>query len=88
MSFLIEKAEDFIYIHRILNTNIDGKRRVPFALRKIRGIGKRFANIICKVGRIDPTKRAGELTEGEVKKITEIIDNPTSFNIPTWLLNR
>lgn len=61
---------------------------MPFALRTIRGIGRRFAYIICKVGRINPKKRAGELTEAEVKKITEIIDDPLSFNVPKWLMNR
>lgn len=39
MSYIVEKAEDFVYIHRILNTNIDGKITVPYALRVIRGIG-------------------------------------------------
>jgi small subunit ribosomal protein S18e len=65
MSYIIEKASEFKFIHRILNTNVDGKRRVPFALRGIRCIGRRFATIICKVGRIDPQKRAGELTDAE-----------------------
>ena len=51
------------YIHRILNTNIDGKRRVPFALRGIKGIGRRFASLICKVARIDPKMRAGEVSD-------------------------
>lgn len=33
MSLIIEDAENnFKHIHRILNTNIDGKRTVPFAL--------------------------------------------------------
>ena len=58
MSFVIEKETDFIYIHRILNTNINGKRAVPFALRTIKGIGRRFAYMICKVARIDPSIRA------------------------------
>lgn len=40
------------------------------------------------MGRIDPKKRAGELTEGEIKMITDIIDDPCKFNIPKWLLNR
>ena len=61
MSFIVEKAEDFTYIHRLLNTNINGKRTVPYALRTIKGIGRRFAYLICKVGRIDARKRAGEL---------------------------
>lgn len=42
MSFTVEKKEDFTYIHRLLNTNIDGKRTVPYALRVIRGIGKKY----------------------------------------------
>ena len=33
MSLVIEDADtNFKHIHRILNTNIDGKRTVPFAL--------------------------------------------------------
>jgi len=73
MSFLIEKAADFTYIQRILNTNIDGKRRVAYGLRGIKGIGRRFAHLICKVARVDPKKRAGELTEAEIQQVVEII---------------
>ena len=69
MSIVIEKASNFIYIHRILNTNVDGKRKVVYALREIRGIGRRFAYLICKIARIDPRKRAGELSEADVNKI-------------------
>lgn len=63
MSFVIEKEADFKYIHRILNTNIDGKRITPIALTGIRGVGRRFAYIICRVLKIDPHSRAGLLTE-------------------------
>jgi len=88
MSYILEKGIEFKHIHRILNTNIDGKRRVAFALRGIKGIGRRFASIICKVGRIDANKRAGEMTEAECAKIAEIIQDPLSFSIPKWFLNR
>merc|ERR1712232_867426 len=88
MSFVIEKAENFKYIHRILNTNIDGKRRVPFAIRGIKGIGRRFAALICKVLRIDTSKRCGELSEAEASKIVEVINDPISYGIPVWCLNR
>ena len=59
MSYIIEKASEFKYIHRILNTNIDGKRRIPFALSGIKGIGRRFAHLLCKVARVDTKLRAG-----------------------------
>ena len=88
MSFVIDKADDFTYILRVLNTNLNGKRRVPFALKEIKGVGRRFAHIICKVGRIDPKKRAGELTEAETKKISDVIADPEGYGVPKYLLNR
>jgi ribosomal protein S13 len=65
MSYIIKKKEDFIYIHRILNTNINGKRRIPYALAEIKGIGIRLGYLICKILKIDPTRRAGELNEND-----------------------
>lgn len=88
MSFLLEKPEDFKYIHRIFNTNIDGKRTVVYALRGIKGIGRRFGNIICKVAKINPKKRAGELTEVECEKIADVVKDPLAQGIPKWFLNR
>ncbi len=48
-TLIIDNKDDFKHILRIFNTNIDGRRRVPFALRAIKGIGRRFAMVICKV---------------------------------------
>merc|ERR1712166_591904 len=84
---IVEDAE-FQHILRILNTNVDGRTRVAYALTKIRGIGRRFANMVCKKAEIDLRKRAGELTEEEIESIKTIIANPRSFNIPDWFLNR
>jgi small subunit ribosomal protein S18e len=44
-----ERANDFKHILRILNTNIDGKQKLAYGLRTIKGVGRRFAHIICKV---------------------------------------
>ena len=35
----------FQHILRILNTNIDGRKKVMFAVTSIKGVGRRFANI-------------------------------------------
>ena len=59
-----------------------------FALRVIRGIGRRFANIVLKIAQVDLNKRAGELTEAELEKINDILARPTEYNIPKWFLNR
>jgi small subunit ribosomal protein S18e len=49
-----------------LNTNIDGKIKVPFALTSIKGVGRRFSFVCLRKADVDTTKRAGELTEEEV----------------------
>ena len=37
---------------------------------------------------IDPTRRAGELTEDEIKKIIDIINKPLEYEVPKWAVNR
>ncbi len=54
---LVVDEKKFQYILRILNTNVNGKDKVMYALTKIKGIGRRFANLICKKAGIDMNKR-------------------------------
>ena len=56
------------------NTNVNGKQKAPFALRIIKGIGRRFAILTLKIAQIDVNRRAGELTEDEVSRITNHLD--------------
>ncbi len=58
-----------------------------YALTKIRGIGRRFSNLILKKAEVDLNKRAGELSEEDIEAIKTIIANPLQFNIPEWFLN-
>ena len=86
MSLII--PEKFQHIHRVMNTNIDGNKQIPFALTAIRGVGRRYAFVCCKKADIDVTKRAGELSEEEIEKVTTVMQNPTQYKIPDWFLNR
>merc|ERR1712150_267425 len=79
---------NFQHILRVMNTNIDGKRNIMFAITAIKGIGRRYANIVLKKADIDLSKRAGELSEEEVEKIITIMSNPRQYKIPDWFLNR
>ena len=49
--------DSFTHILRVLNTNVDGKQKIMYALTAIRGIGRRFSNICCKKAEVDLTKR-------------------------------
>lgn len=82
------QPENFQLIVRLLNTNVDGKRKVPFALRMVKGVGIRFAYMICKKTGIDVERRAGTLNPEELEKIADVIADPSKFKIPDWFLNR
>jgi small subunit ribosomal protein S13 len=81
-------AEEFRHILRIIDKDVDGTLKVPYALKKIKGISLSTANAILKKAGINPDTRAGFLTEAEVEKIEEIIKEPTKYGIPNWLLDR
>lgn len=68
--------EKFQHILRIMGTNIDGKRKVMFAMTAIKGVGRRYANIVLKKADIDLDKRAGECSEEEVRSFM--------FNFKLW----
>merc|ERR1712083_640939 len=78
----------FQHILRVMNTNIDGKKNIMFAITAIKGVGRRYANLVLKKADIDLNKRAGELSEEEVEKIVTIMQNPRQHKIPNWFLNR
>ena len=42
---------------RLLNTNVDGKRKIMYALTEIKGVGRRYANLVCKKADVDLNKR-------------------------------
>jgi len=85
---LIMNESNFQHILRVLNTNLDGKVKVMFALTSIKGVGRRFSNIACKKAEVDLNKRAGELTAEEVERLVTIVQNPRQFKVPDWMLNR
>jgi len=45
------------HILRLLNTNVDGKRKIMFALTEIKGVGRRYSNLVCKKADVDLNKR-------------------------------
>ncbi|MEL6958977.1 MAG: 30S ribosomal protein S13 [Pseudomonadota bacterium] len=59
---------------RIAGVNIPTAKRVPIALTYITGIGNTSAKAICEAVGIDETRRVNELSDAEVLKIREHID--------------
>ena len=70
---------------RILAKDIEGKLNVYPGLTKIKGVSWSISNATCKSLGIKKTKKIGELTDEEIKKITEFIK---SLNVPGFLKNQ
>lgn len=87
-SITILEENEFQYIIRVLNTNVDGREKVAIAFTAIRGVGRRLATLACKKAEVDIRRRAGELSAEEIDKVVEILQNPMNFKIPAWFLNR
>lgn len=77
--------EKFQHILRILSTNIDGKRKVMFAMTAIKGIGRRFSNIVLKKADVDLNKRAGECTDEEVCSVAPAVKPRARINVILFL---
>ena len=81
-------SKEFRYIARIAETDIDGTLKVAHAISRIKGIGISMANAIVKKGRVNPETRLGFLSEQDLEKLEDIINNPTKYDLPEWLYNR
>jgi small subunit ribosomal protein S13 len=61
-------------VARIAGVNIPTNKRVPIALTYIYGIGPTTANQIVEAVGIDPARRVNELSDADVLRIREYID--------------
>tara|TARA_B100000700_G_scaffold287637_1_gene343477 strand:+ start:813 stop:1196 length:384 start_codon:yes stop_codon:yes gene_type:complete len=63
---------------RIAGVNIPQNKLVHIGLTYIYGIGDKFSNDICKALEIPKSKRVNQLTDDEILKIREFIDQKFS----------
>jgi small subunit ribosomal protein S13 len=73
---------------RELRTQVDGNAKVGFGLTQIKGVGRRFAQAIVQVAKINPNLRIGAILEKDLNRIEEIVLNPVQNGIPNWMVNR
>jgi small subunit ribosomal protein S13 len=83
-----KELKEFKHLIRIANTDLDGNKPIAFALRKIKGVGFQFANMLCSFAGVDKNKKAGYLTEEDVNKLEQILIEPSKSGAPDWMLNR
>ncbi len=82
-----EEAEDFQYIVRVQNTDLDGHKPVMLALAAIKGVGERIALAVTDETGIPRDVRIGDLPEEDVETLSQAVANIPEF-VPSWMINR
>lgn len=80
-------GDDFSYIVRLRNTDLDGLKRLSAALASIKGVGNRTATSICKLADLEPGQLTGNLTDEQTDALRGAIDE-YAMHAPLWMLNR
>ena len=81
-----DRGPDFKYIVRLSNTDVDGEKNVVYGLTGIKGIGVHMATLIADETGVNRYTKIGDLTDAQIEKLQEIIDN-VNKNAPGWMLN-
>jgi small subunit ribosomal protein S13 len=78
---------EFKHMLRIAGQDIDGSKNLLSALLQIKGVGTRLAWAVAKLLDLDPDMRVGFLSEGDVKRIEDVLKDPIKHGLPAWYLN-
>lgn len=81
-------SQEFRFIVRILGSDSPGTVKAAYAVTSVKGVNLSLANAILKKAEINPDLRAGFLSEADISKIEDIIQDPHKYNLPAWLFNR
>jgi len=79
--------DNFKYIVRMVNTDINGEQPVLLGLAKINGIGLRSAQTITKLTGINPNQLLGSLEDQQIAFLEEKVMSLVEL-IPGWMVNR
>ncbi|MEM0473595.1 MAG: 30S ribosomal protein S13 [Candidatus Aenigmatarchaeota archaeon] len=82
-----KQAEQTRGIIRIAGVDMKGDRKIYVSLQRIKGVGPSVANVVCKVAKMDRNRKAGTLTDEEIKNIEKILSNIKEY-VSEWMLNR
>ncbi len=84
-------GEDFSYIIRIADTDIDGQKPIVTALTSVKGIGMRTSAVICGLLDLEHTMLAGNMSVEMQDQLKSVIEDYASImgkNESFWMLNR
>ena len=82
-----KKSDDFRYIVRLVNTDLDGNKDLVIALSGIKGVGLRTAEIIVRMAGMPRDVKIGDLSEEKTEELEKLVQE-YSEKAPHWAVNR
>ena len=64
---------------RVLGIDIPGRKRLEYALRYIYGIGPTVAKEVIEKAKLDPAKKADDLTDSDIQSLVAVLQS--DYNI-------
>jgi small subunit ribosomal protein S13 len=82
-----KKDENFKYIVRLVNTDVDGNKPIIIGLQSVRGVGSRVAEVIVRRAGVDRIAKVGTLEDGQIETLENLITTYADY-APAWAVNR
>jgi small subunit ribosomal protein S13 len=83
---IIPDNPDFRYIVRVAGTDLDGTRSAGLALTGVRGVGRRIAEVACRISSVNPREMIGNLPEATVEGLEALLTELPQKS-PVWMIN-
>jgi small subunit ribosomal protein S13 len=82
-----KEKDDFKYIVRIVNSDLDGEKRTLIAIQGVKGVGPRVADVIIKKANVSRTEKIGNLSDAKIEEMENLIKAYSEY-APSWAMNK
>jgi small subunit ribosomal protein S13 len=79
--------EDFRYIVRIAQTDIDGNKPAIIGITSIRGVGNRVGEMVMRQVDFPRNEKIGRMKDPQIEQVEKIIAS-LNETLPEWMFNR
>ena len=79
---------EFKHLVRIANSDLKGEKALVYALKNIKGVGQPLAHAICVLAQIPELSKTGDLSDADIKKISDVVLALDKQGLPSWMFNR
>ena len=81
-------SSEFRGIVRLAGRDIDGTKRLAYALKDVRGVNINLASAMISSLKLDSRMRLGQLNDAQIAELEKTMKDVRLLNLPPWLYNR